>query len=263
MARFTNGWIKLHRSLQDKDISQNFFLLGLWTHLLLIANWKEGQIIWQGKQRIVQPGEAVIGIKDLAKSSECSQTKIWTWLKYLQKTKRIVITTSNRGTLVTICNWSIYQIEEEEENKQIRNHKETSVKRALNHEVLSEEVKKGRREEKDISTVLELKPSNTGAISEFAKNDLIKNHLREVSPTAQEAWLAAYFDSQWIQREICKAIAWVEANPRKRPKSFGRFMTNWLSAGWENYRKTLPSNKPELSLEEILKQNEDRRNGLT
>lgn len=71
-----------------------------------------------------------------------------------------------------------------------------------------------------------------------------KELLAEVPIRLQESWLTAYPDAAWIRLEVNKAAAWILANPKKRPKKFPAFMSNWLARGWEQFRKTLPSNKP-------------------
>jgi len=82
-----------------------------------------------------------------------------------------------------------------------------------------------------------------GCISEFYFDDTAQKMLNEVTESLQRAWLAAYPSPQWICHEIRKAAAWCEANPKKRPKDFGRFMNTWLSNGFETFRKGLPTNK--------------------
>jgi len=57
-------------------------------------------------------------------------------------------------------------------------------------------------------------------------------------------WYKTYGDADWLVHEIHKAIAWLDANPQRRPKTnFARFLANWFSRGWERHRKTMPSNK--------------------
>lgn len=113
MARANTGWFKAHRDAWDKDLSQNVYLWAIWNALLHMAVWKETQIIWEGKQRILKPGSVIMGISQLAEKWECSRTTIWKWLKYLHDSGRIAYETCTRGTLVTICNWESYQISED------------------------------------------------------------------------------------------------------------------------------------------------------
>jgi len=59
-----------------------------------------------------------------------------------------------------------------------------------------------------------------------------------------------YPDAEWIDKELSKMAVWLNANRRKSPKNHSgwtRFIMSWLSRGWEDYRKTLPSNKPGAS----------------
>lgn len=75
------------------------------------------------------------------------------------------------------------------------------------------------------------------------QNQVFMGLISEVSIEVQISWLAAYPDADWIVGEVLKANAWIAANPKKRPKKFGVFMTNWLSRGYESYRKGIPSRR--------------------
>lgn len=71
-----------------------------------------------------------------------------------------------------------------------------------------------------------------------------------ISQKLFNSWSQTYQDKAWIDLEIKKAQAWIHANPRKAPKTdFARFLNNWLSRGWENYRKTLKSERKNTWLE--------------
>lgn len=69
-----------------------------------------------------------------------------------------------------------------------------------------------------------------------------KELLAGVPMRLQESWLSSYPDPAWIKQEINKAASWILSNPKKAPKKFPAFMSSWLSRGWEQFRKTLPSN---------------------
>lgn len=63
---------------------------------------------------------------------------------------------------------------------------------------------------------------------------------RDVSSKITGSWEMAYPDPAWVIGEIHKAIAWENANPTRRKKDFGRFMTNWLNKGWDRRRIDAP-----------------------
>lgn len=65
------------------------------------------------------------------------------------------------------------------------------------------------------------------------------------------AWSETY-DKEFLESEFKKARNWVLANSHKAPKKdWGRFFNNWFSRGWEQYRKSLKSNQPGLSLDDL------------
>lgn len=116
------------------------------------------------------------------------------------------------------------------------------------------------REEKSTTLAVADVPSSrarplppVGAILEFQGSKSVEEELRHTTHKLQRSWLEAYASPgpEWIKQELKKAIAWLDANTKKRAKHFGRFMTNWLSRAFEEYRKTLPSNavptKPPLT----------------
>jgi hypothetical protein len=112
------------------------------------------------------------------------------------------------------------------------------------------------RNELRVSTEVERDRSPLGAVSEFSGDPTLENLLIEVRHSTQRIWIKTYVDDAWVRREILKAAAWLEANPRRRPKHFARFMGSWLSRGWEKERRTIPTNRPgavlkPLSLEEL------------
>lgn len=82
-----------------------------------------------------------------------------------------------------------------------------------------------------------------GAIQEFAGNPVVEDLLSTVSHQVQGAWVKAYPDVDWVVCELLKANVWITTNPHKAPKQFARFMSNWLSRSFENYRKGLPSRR--------------------
>lgn len=82
-----------------------------------------------------------------------------------------------------------------------------------------------------------------GCLPDFEFDEVCSRLLANVTHKAQNAWLEAYPSVDFITQEIRRANAWIETNPQKRPRDFGKFMLSWLSRAFENYRKGLPSNQ--------------------
>lgn len=77
---------------------------------------------------------------------------------------------------------------------------------------------------------------------------------RKISLKLQERWTQAFPDIPWIAQEINKALAWEAANPTRRKKNFGAFVTRWMTKGWD-VRKT--SRVSEISsLKKVERKNE-------
>jgi len=75
--------------------------------------------------------------------------------------------------------------------------------------------------------------------------------------------LLELYPQEYLDREKVKMEMWLATNGHKKPKSdrgMVRFVTGWLSRGWEQYRKSLDSNKPkEKSFAEIWAEEEKRK----
>lgn len=170
MARFTGGWIKLWRKAVEGDLPANVYLWAIWHWLLYSATWKPTKILWNGKQREIPPGTVVMGLSELSLKWECSPNTIKRWLKYLEESERIHIESCTRGTLVTIRNWALYQLQENDECTPTANELHTDCKPTANQLQLSEEVKKKEEkkgtEEIDPSALFNLWNENRGTLPE-------------------------------------------------------------------------------------------------
>ena len=53
----TEGWVKLYRKLQDKGYYKNSKYIHLWIHLLIKANHKGTEFMFNNKLTQVNPGQ--------------------------------------------------------------------------------------------------------------------------------------------------------------------------------------------------------------
>ena len=125
------GWIKLHRSLQDKAFIRNPEKLALWIHLLILANHKEREEEFNSEPIVCKPGQFTTGRKQLAEITGINEQRIYRILKYFEeKEYQIEQQTCNKNSLITIKNWSFYQLEEEDEQQ--LNNKWTTSEQQVN-----------------------------------------------------------------------------------------------------------------------------------
>lgn len=235
MARFTKGWIKLHREVAESDIGSDFMALGIFTALLLRATRYETTINWQGSPRRIPAGSVLIGFRELAESINVSVKILRKWLLYFSKRDSIYLESGTRGTLVTFRKWEEYQIEDYESGTPRAHRGHTEGTPRENGGILNGEL------EKEECIIAPNKPSALlGAVPPFAGDPELEKLLARVSHTAQERWIKLYQDPEFLRRQFLRMAEWLEANPRRAPKkSPTLFIANWLAKEWERFRKTL------------------------
>lgn len=119
----SEGWIKLHRELLDKSIwtcstpVQKVILITL----LMMANHEGREWEFKGRRIKLQPGQFITSLPSIAKlaGDGVSIQNIRTALKRFAEYEFLTDESTDRGRLITICNWDRYQRGVEETNSQI------------------------------------------------------------------------------------------------------------------------------------------------
>lgn len=147
-----NGWIKLHRELLDKPIWKNsspehkVILITL----LLIADRKEHDDEFNGEKYTVQPGEKITGLEEIA--GFCGKgVTVQNVRSALQRFEKLGFSTgisTNKGRLVKIGNWGIYQGDDDTANRQ-SNKQPTGSQQATNKQpTTNKNIEKEKNKEK-------------------------------------------------------------------------------------------------------------------
>ncbi len=110
-----NGWIMLHRSLVDWEWFRDSKTLHVFLFLLVDANHETGN--WRGV--VVDRGQTITGRKAISRATGLSEQSVRTALSNLKSTSEITIKSTNKYSLITICNYSTYQSEKNGINQQI------------------------------------------------------------------------------------------------------------------------------------------------
>lgn len=228
MARFSGGWIKLYRSAVNEDLGDDAVTLAIWVTLLCWANWETGKTKVKSQQVILEPGQLATGIRELASRLDVPQTTAFRALKYLEKTERIILKSGTQGSIITICNWSEYQ-QQEEILERKRNTDGTQTERKRND---NEEGKNLRKKENSLVAIRLDYPQEFQSVwVSYGK----PGQKKEAFSSFQKSSL-----SEEERGQLAGAIKnYVKENPeRKYRMSFHKFLeTDWREHN-ETYTKS-------------------------
>lgn len=162
------GWIKLHRKIRSNPIFNDLQLFRLWTICLLEASHKPHEQP-VGRQVVnLEAGQFVTGRFDLhgmynqglKKNDHVAEYTVWRWLQTLEKHGMVSINSSNKYSIITVLNWSLYQIDEQqnehEDEQQMSNKRATNEQQmSTNKNVKNEKNEKNEKKEKTYSPEFE------------------------------------------------------------------------------------------------------------
>ena len=140
------GWICLQRKFLDWEWYDDPLMVKAFLHLLLKANYEPKK--WHGIT--VQRGQLITGRTQLAAELHISERQVRTILERLKIGQQIDIQTTNKYSLVTICNYAKYQDipederptndqqnDQQETNKRPTNDQQTTTTKQYNKETSS------------------------------------------------------------------------------------------------------------------------------
>lgn len=104
----------LHRQLLDWEWFDNSQMVHVWIYFLLKANYQDGK--WHGID--VPRGSLITSLDTISKDTKLSIREIRTCLNKLKKTGEVTIKTTNKFSVVTICNYDKYNSINSESDKQ-------------------------------------------------------------------------------------------------------------------------------------------------
>lgn len=107
----SEGWIKLHRQIQDNPIwcAEPFTHGQAWVDLLLEANHDEGMFLVRGNKVVVPRGFIGKSEETLARKWKWSRGKVRRFLKHLETVQQIVQHKSSVLSLIEVKNYNLYQ----------------------------------------------------------------------------------------------------------------------------------------------------------
>lgn len=155
-------WLKLHRKLRGHPIMSQDGLCRLWMHCMLEANWKDSTWLIPGTGRAIEikrgafiTGRAALhkqlyGSVDHREIEKPSESTLWRRLQTLQQLGSVKLeNVDNRCTMVTLCNYELYQSSEESirtTDEQPVNNQRTTDEQPVNTDKEEKKIE-GKKEE--------------------------------------------------------------------------------------------------------------------
>ena len=143
------GWIKIHHKFLEWEWFQDDGMVRLFINILLRANFEPKK--WKGI--LVERGQLITGRKKLSLETGLSEQTVRTCVQRLENTGEILQKSTNKFTIITICNYDTYQVEEISTNQQLTNNQPTTNQQRTT----TKEYKKERIYKKETSTNVEAK----------------------------------------------------------------------------------------------------------
>jgi len=129
-------WIKLYRKFTEWEWFNISEMVHLFIYLLISANNEDGE--WRGIK--IKRGQLITGRKTMFENTGISEQTIRTCLERLKKTKEITIQSTNKYSIITVCNYEQYQNKKNITNQQT-NQQLTNNQPATNHKQEYKELK--------------------------------------------------------------------------------------------------------------------------
>lgn len=113
------GWIKAHRAMLRHPLLQRADVLGVWMRLLLMAAHEPVRVMYRGKTIQLERGQAAVSVHALADELGLTHKRLRIILGRMvsENSLRLGQSEGKAFTLVTICNYDLYQAPQESEGK--------------------------------------------------------------------------------------------------------------------------------------------------
>jgi len=191
--------------------------------MVLCANHEDNN--WQGIS--IKKGQLITGIKSLSQSTGISAQSVRTCLNKLKSTGEITIKSTNKYSLITICNYATYQLQNSDTNNQINNQPN---KQLTNNQQTTNNKQEYKKEEKEETLLKEKKEEEKKETSDLNPNPKEGNKKIDPIPIDLE-----------MQKWIDLADLYNQDQIKKYPdEPFRRRYRTWeeAKANWEESEKS-------------------------
>lgn len=143
------GYVKFWRKILDWEWFSCSETFHLFAYLFLAANHSDGN--YKGIE--VKRGQLLTGRKSISEKTGISQRSVRTSLKRLKSTGEITVKTTNKFSIITLCNYEIYNPydrKNDQQNDQQTDQQVTSKRPANDQQTTTNKNYKNEKNEKNI-----------------------------------------------------------------------------------------------------------------
>ena len=156
-----DGWIKIHRSIWKNPWMYRPNVLMVWMYILCHVNYQPTDAIFEGKRITLEPGQGIFKIRQIASELKIPLTSVHRIVETLKNETQIETQTSPRNTIITVVNWSKYQLRGTQNETQVEHKWNTNGTQTANLPIKNKEYKELKKEkenpkEKDFAEVIKL-----------------------------------------------------------------------------------------------------------
>lgn len=105
-----SGWVKIHRKIRDNWIWDKPEYLKAWLDLIFKANYEDKRVLFDGEVNNLKRGQFITSIRKLSDEWGWSKDRVLNFLRLLEKDEMIHRESNRKRTLITIENYSFYQV---------------------------------------------------------------------------------------------------------------------------------------------------------
>lgn len=187
------GWIKLHRKIQEKGYYTRSQYVHLWIHLLLSVNHKEKEIMWNKNIIIIKAGQFVTGRKKLSEETGIPERTIEDILTLFEKEQQIQQQKTTKFRLITVINWDNHQALQQQAN----NKPTTSQhKQECNNDKNTERVILKNKKGEDLTSMKASEYTPDGW-SPLDRKKMLRSLARSLGDKKTNEWSQLLFGSAW------------------------------------------------------------------
>jgi hypothetical protein len=182
------GYIKTWRKIEDWGWYTDSKMVHLLIHFILKANYKDS--FFRGIK--IKRGQLVSGTLSLSKNTGIARQSIRTCIERLKSTNDIKVQSTNKFSIITVCNYDTYQSDEEKINQHKNNSSNqqlTNNQPTTNQQLTTSKELKALKEGKERKAFNKSNPSHRArVIKKGGAETTLEMHPKIVAWGFEESW---------------------------------------------------------------------------